>query len=247
MMDMISQAAFGASLNAAQSCTLVRPPHGIKAVVFDAYGTLFDVRSVARLAEELFPGRGAALTDTWRTKQLEYSWLVSLMERYEDFWSLTERGLRFACRVLGLPDDDDKRARLMDEYLRLAVFEDVQPAFARLGNLPRTILSNGAPRMLGAVIEHNRLTGALAHVISVDEVRVFKPSPRVYRLAPERLGMPPESIAFVSSNAWDAQGARAFGLWTCWVNRRGAALDELGFAPDAIVSSLTELAALVAG
>src|SRR2546428_5477412 len=245
MMGMTSPGAFGTSLSAAQSYTLVRPPHGIKAVVFDAYGTLFDGRSVASLAEELFPGRGAALTETWRTKQLEYSWLVSLMERYEDFWSLTERGLRYACRTLGLPDDESKLARLMDEYLRLAAFEDVEPALAGLGKLPKALLSNGAPRMLRAVVEHNGLTGAFAHVISADEIRIFKPSPRVYRLAPERLGVPAETIAFVSSNAWDALGARAFGLWTCWVNRNRAPLDELGFSPDAIVSSLTELAVLI--
>jgi 2-haloacid dehalogenase len=123
----------------------------------------------------------------------------------------------------------------------------VEPAFARLGKLRKAILSNGAPHMLAAVIEHNGLTAAFDHVISVDEIRIFKPSPRVYRLAPDRLGVAREAIAFVSANAWDVAGARASGLWTCWINRYGSPADELSCAPDATVSGLRELAMLVGG
>jgi 2-haloacid dehalogenase len=245
VIEVTPPTAPGTGPEAVRSGLPVRRPEGIRAVVFDAYGTLFDVRSVVRVAEELFPTSGAALSQAWRAKQLEYSWLVSQMERYEDFWSLTERGLRFACRALGLPDEASARARLMDEYLRLAAFDDVAPALARLEPFIKAILSNGAPRMLNAVVEHNGLAATFAHIISVDEVRIFKPSPRVYRLASERLGLAPEAIAFVSANAWDALGARACGLWACWINRTRAPLDDLGFAPDASVSSLTELATLV--
>ena len=219
--------------------------HDVRALVFDAYGTLFDVYSVASACDAEFPGRGAALSQLWRAKQLEYSWLRSLMGRYEDFWSITEAALTFACRALGLPLDEATRGRLMGGYLALDAYLDVPVLMAACGERPLAILSNGAPQMLRAVVEHNRLADRFAAVISVDEVRVYKPEPRVYELAERRLGLPRAAIGFVSSNGWDAIGAAAYGFRVCWINRAGAPLDELGAAPAVVVGGLGELAALL--
>ncbi|GAB4425677.1 MAG: haloacid dehalogenase type II [Anaerolineae bacterium] len=214
----------------------------VKAVVFDAYGTLFDVYSVISLCNELFPEQGAALSQLWRAKQLEYSWLLSLMERYEDFWQVTEKALRFACRALHLSDDAAAQARLMDAYLHLDPYPEVPAALAALADTPLAILSNGAPPMLSAVVANANLQQTFAHVISVDEVKIYKPSPRVYRLAAEKLGLEPATIGFVSSNSFDIIGATAFGFRTFWVNRAANPLDELGFTPALTISKLTDLA-----
>jgi 2-haloacid dehalogenase len=215
----------------------------IKAVVFDAYGTLFDVHSVVRAGEELFPGQGAALSQLWRSKQLEYTWLRSLMGRYKNFWEVTEAALVFACKKLGLSCPPAARKRLMDAYLALDPYPEVREGLRALSRYRLAILSNGAPRMLQAAVKHAGLAGMFAQVLSVDAVRIFKPSPRVYQLAPRKLRIPRASIAFVSANFWDIAGAKAFGLVTCWVNRSGAPADELGLAADIAVSNLTELAA----
>jgi 2-haloacid dehalogenase len=222
------------------------PGPAIRAFVFDAYGTLFDVHSVVALSNEIFPGRGEALSQLWRNRQLEYSWLLTLMDRYEDFWAVTQKALVFACRSLGLDCDERTRQRLLDAYLRLAAFPDVAPALASLKGTPLAILSNGSPRMLAAAVESAGLKETFAHVISVDELRLFKPSARVYRLAPEKLGMPVEAIGFVSSNSFDVQGAKSAGLRTFWINRTKAPAEELGFAADAMLGSLTELRGLIA-
>jgi 2-haloacid dehalogenase len=216
------------------------------ALVFDAYGTLYDVRSVAASCERRLPGHGAALTELWRRKQLEYSWLCGLMGRHPGFWSLTEAGLRHACRALGLALAPDAARELMNEYLRLACYPEVPGALARLAErLPLAILSNGTADMLAAVTAHNGLTGRFRHILSADEAGVFKPSPRVYRLAVERLGLPPGRIGFVSSNGWDAAGAKAAGLTVYWINRQGLAPEELGLAPDREIRTLDDLAAIM--
>lgn len=217
----------------------------VRAVVFDAYGTLFDVHSVLAACEAAFPGRGEALSRAWRAKQLEYTWLTALMGRYRDFWQITEAALVFACRSLGLPGDEVSRARLMDAYLRLDPYPEVPQALATLAGWPLAILSNGSPPMLAALVENTGLTARFAQVISVDEVRTYKPSPRVYELAPRRLGLAKEHIAFVSANSFDAVGAKSFGFTVLWVNRAGAPLDELGFAPDATVKDLSGVADLL--
>jgi len=217
----------------------------IQAFVFDAYGTLFDVHSVMAACNKAFPGRGEALSQLWRAKQLEYTWLKTLMGRYEDFWQITEAGLIFACKALGLDTPPGVRTQLMSEYLRLAPYLEVHEALTSLAPLPLSILSNGSPWMLAAVVERAGLKERFVQILSADEVKVYKPSPLVYELAPRRLGIPKESICFVSSNSFDVIGAKAFGLQVCRVNRANVPLDELGFVPDAEVRRLTELQQLL--
>jgi 2-haloacid dehalogenase len=217
----------------------------VKALVFDAYGTLFDVHSVIKLCDELWPGKGTALSQLWRTKQLEYTWQRSLMQRYEDFTHVTEAALRYGCKALGLALDAAARSRLMQAYLRLDPYPEVPEVLERLAGRKRAILSNGSPAMLEPVVANAGLTKRLEAVISVDPLRIFKPDPRVYALAVDRLGVPTGSIGFVSSNCWDAIGAKAFGFRVFWCNRAGAPLDELGVSLDHEMRSLAELPALV--
>ncbi len=213
------------------------------ALVFDAYGTLFDVHSVTRLADTLWPGRGAALSQLWRTKQLEYTWLRSLMHRYEDFSRVTEDSLRYTCEAMGLPYSADSHAQLMAAYLLLDPFPEVRETLAHLAGIPLAILSNGSPAMLAPLVANAGLGGVIPTVLSVDEVKVFKPDPRVYQLAVDRLGVPASAIGFVSSNCWDAIGAESFGFRVFWINRGGAPVDRMGFTPDTILASLADLPA----
>jgi len=212
-----------------------------QAVVFDAYGTLFDVHSVIAHCNRKFPGQGAELSKLWRTKQLEYTWLRSLTERYEDFWTVTQSALAFACRSLTLPCPPETCEELMESYLRLETFPEVKPALDKLSQHKLAILSNGSPKMLAAAVENSGLRGRFTDVISADGVKIYKPSPRVYGLVSQHLGVPDSAIAFVSSNFWDIAGAKSFGFWTCWVNRCNLSEDELGVKPDATVDSLDGL------
>lgn len=213
----------------------------IKALVFDAYGTLFDVHSVISACDQSFPGHGAALSQAWRAKQLEYTWLRSLMGRYKDFWQVTESALAFACMSLGLSCPPDTRAKLMETYLHLDPFPEVQEALRALSDYSLAILSNGSPRMLRAAVESADLKGIFSRIISVDEAKIYKPSPRVYRLAPQKLHVATSAIGFISANFWDIAGAKAFGFHTYWVNRSKAPAEELGLVPDATLSSLADL------
>ncbi|MFI5088546.1 MAG: haloacid dehalogenase type II [Terriglobales bacterium] len=213
----------------------------IQALAFDAYGTLFDVHSVISTCNHVFPDKGPALSQLWRAKQLGYTWLRSLMGRYEDFWQVTESALVFACRSLNLDCPPATRAKLMDAYLHLDPYPEVMQALRSLSRYKLAILSNGSPRMLAAVVESAGLKGVFSDVISVDEVKIFKPSPRVYELAPRHLKVPQGAIGFISSNFWDIAGAKSFGLWTCWINRSKAPEEELGLRPDAMIGSLAEL------
>jgi 2-haloacid dehalogenase len=222
----------------------------MKAIAFDAYGTLFDVFSVTALGEELFPGKGDGLAQLWRLKQLQYSMLRSLMGRHRDFWRLTEDGLVYAAKSLGLDLTPDRRARLLEAYLTLAAFPDVKPGLAALRErgFRLAILSNGEPRMLEAAARSAGIVDLLDAILSVEEVKIFKPSPRVYQLAPQRLDVRPGELGFVSSNCWDVAGAASAGLETFWIQRRAAEPpEELGFTADHIVSTITDLAALVRG
>jgi 2-haloacid dehalogenase len=214
---------------------------GVKALVFDAYGTLFDVHSVISLCNELFPDQGPALSQLWRAKQLEYTWLLSLMGRYEDFWETTAKALRFGCRALKLPLAADQQARLMEAYLHLETYPEVNQALTALSDHPLAILSNGSPQMLAAAVASANLPGIFTQVISVDEIKIFKPSPRVYQLAVDKLGLAPEAIGFVSSNSFDIIGATAFGFRTFWVNRAANPLDELDLTPTMTINKLTDL------
>ena len=207
-----------------------------EAFVFDAYGTLFDVHSVAARCESSWPGKGAALSQLWRAKQLEYTWQRSLMQRYVPFSTVTREALAYACETLKLELSVAQMEGLMDEYTRLATYADVPDALSRIAG-KKAILSNGSPDMLEPLVENSGLR--LDAVLSVDEVKTFKPAPRVYELAVERMGT--DRIAFVSSNCWDALGAKSYGFRVVWINRAGAPVDRLGFQPDAVLRSLDEI------
>lgn len=213
----------------------------IKAWVFDAYGTLLDPLSVQRKAESMFPGRGEALSRLWRSRQLEYTWLRVLMNHYADFWQVTREALVYACRSLGLRCEVTQQDELMREYLQLETYPDVIVGLEALLGQRLAILSNGSPRMLEAVFEHAGLKMAFATLISVDEVRTYKPSPAVYQLAVDVLKLKKSEIGFVSANYWDVAGAAAFGLQAFWLNRSKAPPDELGTAPEATITRLGEL------
>jgi 2-haloacid dehalogenase len=219
----------------------------LRALVFDAYGTLFDVHSVIALCEALWPGKGAALSQLWRTKQLEYTWQRSLMRRYEDFGRVTEAALSYACAALGLALDEERLGRLMQAYRELATFTEVRDALVALKEmkLKLAILSNGSPAMLRPVVANAGLRGLITAVISVDPRKIYKPAPVVYRLAVEKLGVPKAAIGFVSSNCWDACGAKSFGFRVFWINRTGAPVDALGAPPDRVIKGLDELPPLI--
>jgi 2-haloacid dehalogenase len=206
------------------------------AFVFDAYGTLYDVHSVAARCESCWPGKGAQVSQLWRAKQLEYTWQRSLMQRYVPFSTVTREALAYACEALKLELSVAQMEGLMGEYHRLAVFPDVRPALQRIGG-KQAILSNGSPDMLGPLVEHSKLE--LDAVISVDELKVFKPAPQVYELAVRKLGT--RDIGFVSSNCWDALGAKSFGFTVYWINRQNAPVDRLGFKPDEVLTTLGDL------
>jgi len=210
----------------------------LQALVFDAYGTLYDVHAVVRRCEEFWPGKGAALSQLWRAKQLEYTWQRTLMRRYIPFSQVTRDALAYACASLALALDGQKSDALMQEYLQLAVYPDVPGALSGF-KTKKAILSNGSPDMLEPLVRHSGLK--FDAVLSVDELKVFKPAPEVYQLAVDRLGVAKESIGFVSSNCWDALGAKSFGFRAWWINRLKAPVDRLGFQPDAIVGSLDEV------
>jgi 2-haloacid dehalogenase len=209
----------------------------LEALVFAAYGTLYDVHSVLRRCDSFFAGRGAQLSQLWRAKQLEYTWQRSLMERYAPFSIVTREALAYACEALGLELTAERMEALMGEYNMLAVYPDVHAAFSRFGKVKKAILSNGSPDMLDPLVAHSGLE--LDAVISVDEVKLYKPAPQVYEHATTVLGT--HNIGFVSSNCWDALGAKSFGFTVFWINRGGAPVDRLGFKPDRIVSSLNEI------
>lgn len=242
----------------------------IKAVVFDAYGTLFDIQSVAAITEEAFPGYGDIITQIWRIKQLEYTWLRSLMRRHQDFSVITRDSLAYALRVLGLEHERGVFERIMDKYLHLDLYPDAAPALAAMRDRKLAILSNGSTGMLNALVGNSGLDRVLDATISIDAKQIFKPAPDAYSLIEERLGVSPEEVLFVSSNPWDACGARAFGLNVAWIERvtpEAMALacvksdfvtpltmfkairtqmDELGLEPDYRIHTLAELPGLVA-
>jgi 2-haloacid dehalogenase len=214
---------------------------GIQAIAFDAYGTLFNVHSVVALCDRKFPGRGVELSRLWRTKQLEYTWLRSLSGRYEDFWMVTESALLFACRSLNLACPPQTSEELMESYLHLEIFSDVIPALAKLSHFKLAILSNGTPRMLSVAVESAGLNSVFTDVISADEVKIYKTSPRVYGLVSRHLRVPNSAVAFASSNFWDIAGAKSFGFWSCWVNRSKLPEEELRVMPDVTVPTLNGL------
>ena len=229
------------------------PPNSIhfahlKAVVFDAYGTLFDVHSaVQRHSAEIGPD-AARLSEIWRTKQLEYSWVLSLAYRYEPFWLLTERALDFA--LARCPDVDPRvKPQLLDAYRVLEAYPDARPTLdiLRRQGLRTGILSNGDPDMLARAVASAELSASLDAVLSVDAVRTFKTSPRTYELVLTSFGVRPHEVLFASSNRWDIAGAAAFGFVPVWVNRANLPDEYPGLEPAAVVAELAEIAMLAVG
>ena len=242
----------------------------IQAVVFDAYGTLYDVQSVAAVTEDSFPGYGEIITQIWRIKQLEYTWLRSLMRRYQDFSVITRDSLAYTIRVLGLESDAATFERIMDKYLHLDLYPDTLSALTAMQGRKLAILSNGSAGMLNALVRNSGLDRVLDATISVDSERIFKPAPDAYGLIEATLRLPPAEVLFVSSNPWDACGAKSFGLNVAWIERvtpEAMALacvksdvvppltmfkairtqmDELGLEPDYRIHALSELPDLVA-
>jgi 2-haloacid dehalogenase len=211
----------------------------LEALVFDAYGTLYDVHSVQSRCEAFFPGRGAELSRLWRAKQLEYTWLRSLMERYAPFSTVTREALAYACEALGLQLTPERMEALMSEYGMLATYPEVPKAFSAFKAVKKAILSNGSPDMLEPLVAHSRLE--LEALISVDALKIYKPAPAVYELAAQKLGIDKQRIGFVSSNCWDALGAKSYGFTVFWINRARAPVDRLGFKPDRVVAGLDEI------
>ena len=192
-----------------------------KAFVFDAYGTLYDVQSVEATVEAAFPGKGSLITSVWRMKQLEYSWLVTLVERYEDFWSLTLRSLNYTLRSLGLSADSQLLQDVAAAYLDLKPYDDARSCLERLQPRRRAILSNGSRSMLSSLTANSGLHQLLDNILSVDVARVFKPAPQAYRLVEEELGVARDQVVFVSSNGFDICGAKSFGFTVVRVARFG--------------------------
>ena len=223
----------------------------VRAVLFDAYGTLFDVYSVGALAESLFPGHGAALASLWRDKQIEYTRLVTTSNdgaHYQPFWDLTRAGLRYACKRLALGLTPESETQLMAQYRQLPAFPENLDVLRDLKarGIITGILSNGDPAMLKAAVESAGLAGVLDHVLSVDSLRKYKTHPAAYALGEQATGLPASQIGFVSSNSWDALAATWYGYRTLWVNRSGLPFEEIGPPPTHTGSSLRDVTQLLA-
>lgn len=241
----------------------------IKAVVFDAYGTLYDVQSVAAVTDEAFPGYGELISQIWRLKQLEYTWLRSLMGRYEDFSVITRQSLAFTLRTIGLSFNDAVFDRIMDKYVHLELYPDAKDALNALKDRKLAILSNGSTDMLNALVRNTGLDKILDATISIDSTKTFKPNPQTYLLIETKLGVKPHDVLFVSSNPFDACGAKAFGLNVAWIERvtpqamanefktadlvrplsmfkaLRMQMDEYGWEPDYRIAALSDLPRIV--
>jgi 2-haloacid dehalogenase len=241
----------------------------IKAVVFDAYGTLYDIQSVAAVTERAFPGYGEAITQIWRMKQLEYTWLRSLMQRYADFSVVTRESLVYALDALGLRHDAATLGPILEKYLHLDPYPDAKATLAALKGRKLAILSNGDSAMLDALVANSGFAPLLDATLSVDAAKIFKPSPATYALVETKLGVAPQEVAFISSNPFDVSGAKAFGFKVAWIERVTATAlandvadpktigplamfkatrlrpDTLGLPPDWIIAALSELPALL--
>lgn len=221
-------------------------PAGIKACLFDAYGTLFDVASAARALADELGADWQPLAETWRTKQLNYSWLRSLMGAHVDFWQVTADALDFALEERDL-QKGGLRQRLLDLYFTLACYPEVPAMLRQLkdAGFVTGILSNGAPAMLEAACRSAGITTLIDHLISVEDVGIYKPDPRIYRLAMEKLVLPAQAIAFHSSNGWDIHAGKRAGFYAIWINRSGQPAERLPNPPDVVLRNLTEVPAIL--
>jgi 2-haloacid dehalogenase len=222
----------------------------IRMLVFDAYGTLFDVYSIGALAEQLYPGQGAALSVLWRDKQIEYTRLISLSDpnpqgsrHYQSFWDITRAALHYALARLGLRHTPANEDALMAQYAQLKAFPENLGVLQRLRQrgVATAILSNGSPEMLASAVRSAGMSGLLDAVLSVDSVRQFKTTPTSYQMVQDHFGVAPAQVLFVSSNAWDALGATWFGFTTLWVNRQGLPPETMGPAPHHTGRDLTDV------
>ncbi len=227
----------------------------IRAVVFDAYGTLFDVYSIGALADKLYPGQGVAISVIWRDKQIEYTRLITLSDphgpsgskHYQSFWDITRLSLQYALARLGLVQTATHEHALMAQYAQLAAFPENLGVLKTLKHqgITTAILSNGSPEMLQAAVAHAGMADLLNHVLSVDSVRLFKTSPESYGLVQQHIPVPTQDILFVSSNAWDALGATWFGFQTLWINRQNLPPETLGPAPTYVGTQLGRVLEIV--
>ena len=218
----------------------------IGACVFDAYGTLFDVAAAAARCKDDLGDKAAELSAIWRTRQLEYTWLRSLMQEYVEFWQVTGDGLDYALAALGI-EDGALREKLMDIYMRLDAYPEVKDVLAVLkgGAIKTAILSNGAPKMLAAAVDNAEIADLLDDVFSVDSIGIYKPHPSVYQMAVDGLGVEAGKICFMSSNAWDAAAAANFGFRVVWVNRFGQPQERIPGQPEHEVKTLKDLPPLL--
>ena len=216
----------------------------IKAIAFDAYGTLFDVYSIGVLAEDLFPGKGAQLATIWRDKQIEYTRVRTLSDKYANFWQVTVDALTYSCEFLNLDLTEASRDLLMRQYAELSAFPENVEQLMRLreAGITLSVLSNGTPWMLEQAMKASGLAEYFEHILSVESVKRFKTAPEAYQMGPDALGSKATNILFVSSNCWDICGATWFGYRTIWLNRYGLPLDRLGVKPHRIGSSLQDVA-----
>ncbi len=241
----------------------------IKSVVFDAYGTLYDVQSVTSVIDDTYPEYSDVITQVWRIKQLEYSWLRSQMGRYADFWTVTRDSLQFTLQQLGLQSNQDLFDRLMEKYLNLDPYADARAALEAMGGAKLAILSNGSPAMLDDLVRNSGFDTILDAVISIDAKKVFKPDPKTYTLIEAQLGVTPDEVLFVSSNGFDAVGAKSFGLKVAWIERATPdmvakevagsevvapgtmykilrmGMETMGYEPDYRIRALSDLPAIV--
>ncbi len=221
---------------------MAAPLAGLRAVVFDAYGTLFDVSSAAERTRDLLGEKAAPLSELWRQKQLQYTWLRALMGKHADFWQVTGDALDYSLDALRIATPDLRR-RLMEAYERSGPYHDAREALIRLkaAHLKIAILSNGAPRMLAVAVRSAGLDDLVDEILSVEAVGIYKPHPSVYKLAVDRLAVWPAELGFVSANGWDAWGAKAAGLRVAWCNRSGLPRERLGEPPDIELTTLADL------
>jgi len=216
----------------------------IRAIAFDGF-PIIDPRPVFAKAEAMFPGRGGDLSNAWRTRQFEYTWLRTMSGSYADFWQVTEQALTFAARLMKLEMSGTQRDQLMESYLELKAWPDAAAALKRLkdAGIRMAFLSNFTAEMLDAAVRNSGLQGIFEAHLSTDRVQAFKPDPRAYRMGVDAFGMEREEIAFAAFAGWDAAGAKRFGYPTFWVNRANAPLEELGVAPDGAGAGLQDLVA----
>ena len=238
----------GVAVLAVSQGSAAEPRGTIRAVAFDAFA-IFDPRPVTGLAEELFPEKGAALSEIWRTRQFEYTWIRAVSQRYSDFWRITEDALVFAAKQQGLSLMAAQRDRLMSAYLNLKPWPDVADTLRRLkdGGIRLALLSNFTLQMMDANVASAGLTGIFEHLFSTDQAMTYKPDPRAYRLAIDAWKLKRSEIAFVAFAGWDAAGAKLFGYPTFWVNRLQLPGEELGATADAVGKDLSRLLSFVQG